>query len=74
MPLAIAIEFLMLEIFPGPWFTNISLILSKFKLCKSLYLLISNGIFFLKTPIVLECPREERDYYYKWLKNKSKYF
>lgn len=24
---------------------------------------------FLKTSIVLECPREERDYYYKWLKN-----
>ncbi len=30
MPLAIAMEFLMLEIFPGTSFTNISLILSKF--------------------------------------------
>ena len=25
--------------------------------------------FFLKKEIVLECPKEERDYYYKWLKN-----
>jgi hypothetical protein len=25
--------------------------------------------FFLKRDIVLECPKEYRDYYYKWLKN-----
>jgi len=27
--------------------------------------------FFLNKETVLECPKEERDYYYKWLKNMS---